>query len=128
MKNLGWYYYWCWGGVGYTAAKENSQKFADDQHIKNDRLPSSNGGKEFSTQCVKVYLNAFYEDEKISTNKRVSRKTVIFIAVYNYLRSTTSYLMNISASNSIEGKIPKNHPENTKLGTYGYQKLVTHWM
>ena len=31
--------------VGYTAAKEIVQNFADDQHIKNDMSPSSNGGK-----------------------------------------------------------------------------------
>ena len=34
--------------VGYTAAKENFQKIANDQHIKNYRIPSSNGGKEVS--------------------------------------------------------------------------------
>ena len=31
--------------VGYTAAKEIVQNFVDDQHIKNDMSPSSNGGK-----------------------------------------------------------------------------------
>ena len=34
--------------VGYTAAKEIVPRFANDQHIKNDVLPSSNGGKEVS--------------------------------------------------------------------------------
>ena len=36
-----------WGrdSVVYTVSKEIIQKFADDQHIKNDMFPSSNGGK-----------------------------------------------------------------------------------
>ena len=38
--------------------------------------------------------------------------------------STKGYIMTISASNFIEGEIPKYHPENTKLGTDGSQKLV----
>ena len=37
---------------------------------------------------------------------------------------TKSYLMTISASNLIEGKIPQDNLENTKPGTYGSQKLV----
>ena len=32
--------------------------------------------------------------------------------------------MTIVASNFVEGKIPSDHPENTKLGTDGSQKLV----
>ena len=32
--------------------------------------------------------------------------------------------MTIAASNSVEVKIPQDHPENTKLGTDGYRKLV----
>ena len=32
--------------------------------------------------------------------------------------------MTISAPNLIEGQIPQDHPENTKLGTNGSQKLV----
>ena len=32
--------------------------------------------------------------------------------------------MTIAASNFIEGKIPQDHPENTKLGTDGSKKLV----
>ena len=32
--------------------------------------------------------------------------------------------MTIAASNLIEGKITQDHPANTKLGTYGSQKLV----
>ena len=32
--------------------------------------------------------------------------------------------MTIAASNFIEGKIPQDHPENTKLGTDGSQNLV----
>ena len=55
---------------------------------------------------------------------KVSRKSFLCIASENYLRSTTSYLMAISASNFIEGKIPQDHPANTKLGTDGSQKLV----
>ena len=31
----------------------------------------------------------------------------------------------IAASNFVEGKIPQNDPENTKLGKYGSQKLVS---
>ena len=33
-------------------------------------------------------------------------------------------MMTIEASNFIEDKIPQYHPENTKLGTYGSQKLI----
>ena len=32
--------------------------------------------------------------------------------------------MTTADSNFIKGKIPQDHPENTKLGTYGSQKLV----
>ena len=32
--------------------------------------------------------------------------------------------MTIADSNLIEGKIPQDHPENIKLGTYGSPKLV----
>ena len=32
--------------------------------------------------------------------------------------------MTIAASNFIEGKTPQYYPEDTKLGTYGSQKLV----
>ena len=35
----------CGESVVYTAAKEIIQKFADDQHIKNDIFPSSHGSK-----------------------------------------------------------------------------------
>ena len=87
-------------------------------------LPSNNGGKEISPSYVKVYPNKFYQDYKISTNKKVSRKTVICITPENSLRSTTSYLMTIEASNFIEGKIPQDHPENAKFGTDGSEKLV----
>ena len=80
-------------------------------------FPSSNGGNEVSPSCVEVYLNNFSQDEKIMIKKKVSRKTVLRIASENSLMSTTSYLMTIAASNSIEGKISKDHPENTKLGT-----------
>ena len=62
--------------------------------------------------------------EKISIKNKVSRKTVIHIAADNYLRSTTRYIMTISASNLIEDKIPKYNSENIKLGTDGSQKLV----
>ena len=86
--------------------------------------PSSNGGKEVSPSRVEVYLNKFSQDEKIIIQKKVSRKTVIFIDSENSLRSTTRYLMTIAASNLIGGKIPQYHPANTKLGTYGSQKLV----
>ena len=103
--------------VGYTAAKEIVQNFADDQHIKNDMSPSSNGGKEVNLSYVEVYLNKFAQDEKIIFKKKVTRKTVLRIAPENPLMSTTSYLMTIAASNSIEGKIPKDHPANIKLGT-----------
>ena len=80
-------------------------------------FPSSNGGNEITPSCVDVYLNKFAQDEKIIIKKKVPRKTVLCIASDNYLMSTTSYLMTTAASNSVEGKIPKNHPENTKLGT-----------
>ena len=95
--------------------------FSDDQHIKNYMLPSSNGGKEISQSYVKVYLNKFSQYEKISIKKKVSRKTVLRIASENYLRSTTIYLMKITDSNCIEGKIPQDNPVNTKLGTYFFQ-------
>ena len=32
--------------------------------------------------------------------------------------------MTIAASHFIEGKIPQDHPSNTKLSTYGSQKLI----
>ena len=105
--------------VGYTSAKETVQKFANDQHIQNDMLPSSNGGKEVRPSCVKVYLNKFAQDEKISINKKVTRKAVLHKASDNSLRFTTSYIMTTAASNFVEGKIPQDHPENTKLGTDG---------
>ena len=76
-------------------------------------FPSINGSNEVS----QVYLNKFAQDEKIIIKKKVSRKTVLLIASDNSLMSTTSYLMTMTASNSIEGKIPKYHPANTKLGT-----------
>ena len=110
--------------VGYTAAKEIVQTFADDQHIKKYIIPSSNGGKEIRPPCVEVYLNKFSQGEKISIKKKVSRKTILNIASENSIRSTTSYLVTIVASNVIEGKIPPDHPSNTKLGTDGHQKLV----
>ena len=84
-------------------------------------LPSSNGGKEIGPSYVKVYLNKFSQYEKISIKNKVSRKTVICIASDNSLRSTTIYLMNITDSNFIEGKIPQDHPVNTKLGTDLFQ-------
>ena len=111
-------------GVEYTAAKENFQNVSDDQHIKNDMPSSSNCGKEVSSSCVEVYFNKFSQYEKIIINKKFSRKTVLRTASENSLRSTTSYLMTIESSNFIEGKIPKYHLANTKLGTYGPQKLV----
>ena len=80
-------------------------------------FPSSNGGKEVSPSCVKVYLNKFYQYEKVIIKKKFASKTVLRIASKNSLMYTTRYLMTIAASNSIEGKIPKNHPANTKLGT-----------
>ena len=80
-------------------------------------FPSSNGGNEVRPSCVELYLNKFAQDEKIIIKKKFSRKTVLRIASDNSLISATSYLMTISDSNSIEGKIPKYHPENTKLGT-----------
>ena len=86
--------------------------------------PSSNGGKEVIPSCVKVYLNKFSQYEKIIIKKKVSRKTVLRIASENSLISTTSYIMTIAASNFIEGKIPKNHPEITKLGIDRSRKLV----
>ena len=95
--------------VVYTASKEIVQNISDDYHIKNDMFPSSNGGKIVSPSCVKVYLNNFAKDEKIVINKRVARKTFLCIASENSLRSTTSYLMNVAASNCIEGKIPQYH-------------------
>ena len=110
--------------VGYTTAKKIVQKFDDDQHIKNDMLPSSNGGKEVSPSCVKLYLDEFSQDEKISIKKKTFRKTVLRIDSENSLRFTKSYLMTISSSNFIKGKIPQYHPANTKLGTYVSQKLV----
>ena len=82
-------------------------------------LPSSNGGKEVSQSCVKVYLNKFAQDEKISINEKFTRKTVLHIASDNSLRFTTIYIMTIAASNFIEGQIPQDHQENTKLGTDG---------
>ena len=85
---------------------------------------SSNGGKEVSPSCVKLYLNKFAQDEKIFIKKKVARNTVLCIASENSLRYTTSYIITIEASNFVEGKIPQYHPENTKLGTYGSLKLV----
>ena len=93
------------------------EDFAYDQHIKNDIFPSSNGGNDVSPSYVEVYLNKFSQYEKTISKKKVSRKTVPRIASENSLISTTSYLMTIADSNSIEGKIPKDHPSNTKLGT-----------
>ena len=87
-------------------------------------LPPSNGGKEVIPSCVKVYINKFSQDEKIRNKKRFARKTVLRIASENSLRSTTTYIMTIAASNFVEGKIPQDHPENTKLGTEGSRKLV----
>ena len=110
--------------VGYIAAKEMVQKYADDQHIKNDMLPSSNGGKWVSASCVKLYPNEFSQDDKISIKKKVARETVLRVPSDNSRRYTTNYIMTIAASNFIEGKIPQDHPANTKLGTYGSQKLV----
>ena len=80
-------------------------------------FPSSNGGNEVSPSCVEVYLTKFSQDEKIIIKKKFSRKTILRIASENSLMSTTSYLMTIAASNYIEGKIPKHHSANTKLGT-----------
>ena len=77
--------------------------------------PSSNGGKEVIPSCVEVYLDKFAQDEKIIIKKKVSRKTVLRIASNNSLMSTTSYLMTIAASNSVEGKIPKHYPEIPNL-------------
>ena len=79
--------------------------------------PSSNGGNEVSPSFVEVYLNKFAQDDKIIIRKKGSSKTVLRIASENSLMSTTSYLMTIADSNSIEGKIQKYHPANTKLGT-----------
>ena len=87
-------------------------------------FPSSNGGKEVSPSCVKVYLKIFSQDEKIIIRKKVARKTVLCIASENSVRSTTSYLMTIAAPNFVKGKRPQDHPENTKLGTSGSRKLV----
>ena len=110
--------------VRYTAAKEKFQKFSDDKNIKHYMFPSSNGGKEVSTSCVEVYINKFSQDEKIIIRKKFSRKTVLCIASDNSLVYTTSCLLTIESSNFIQGKIPQNHPENTKLGTDGSRKLV----
>ena len=98
--------------------------FSDDQHIKNDLLSSSNGGKDISPSCVNIHLNKLSQDEKIIIKKKVSRKNVLRIDSDNPPRSTKSYLMTIAASNFIEGKIPQDHPVNTKLGTDGSRKLV----
>ena len=86
--------------------------------------PSSNCGKEVSPSCVKLYLNKFSHNEKISIKKKVARNTVLSISADNSLRSTTIYLMTTEASHFIEGKITQDHPENTKLGTDGSRKLV----
>ena len=85
--------------------------------------PSSNGGKEVSRSCVKLYLNKFSQDEKIIIKGKGARKTVTHIASENSLRYTTRYLMTTAASNLIEGKIPQDYPANTKIGTYGSRKL-----
>ena len=66
----------------------------------------------------------FAQDEKIIIKKKVSSKTVLSIASENSLRSTTSYLMTVAASNFVEGKIPQDHSANIKLGTDVSQKLV----
>ena len=50
--------------VGYSTAKEIVQTFADDQHIKNDRLYSSNGGKEVIPSCVETYLRILLKMRK----------------------------------------------------------------
>ena len=84
------------GGVLDILQQNKLLNISYDQHIKNDMLPSSNGGKEVSPSCVKVYLNEFSQDDKISTKKKVSRKTVLRIASENSLRSTTSYMMTIA--------------------------------
>ena len=72
-------------------------KKSDEQHIKNDMFSSSNGGKEVSPSCVKVYLNKFSQDEKIIIKKKVARKTVLRIVSENFFRSTTSYLIIMSS-------------------------------
>ena len=109
--------------VGYTIAKE-IWNFADDQHIKNDIFSSSNGGKEVIPPYVKVYPNKISQYEKIIIKKKVVSKNVFCISSDNFLRSTTIYLMTILSSIFIEGKIPQDHLENTKLGTDGSQKFV----
>ena len=60
--------------------KKFFQNFADDQHIKNDMFPSSNGGKEVRLSCAEVYLKIFSQYEKIIIKKKVSRRTVLRIA------------------------------------------------
>ena len=77
-------------------------------------FPSSNGGKIVSPSCVKVYLNNFAKDEKIVINKRVARKTFLCIASENSLRSTTSYIMTITASNLIDVKIPQDNTQDPR--------------
>ena len=109
--------------VGY-AAKKNCSKFSNYRHIKNNSPPSSNGDKEVSPSCVKIYLNKFSQDERISIKKKFFRKTVLRISTENYPRYTTVWIMNIAASNFIEGRIPQDHPRNTKLCTDGSRKLV----
>ena len=77
-----------------------------------------------SVALTRRYLNKFSQDEKIITKKKVSRRTVLRIVSDHFLKYTTSYIITISVSNFIEGKIPQDHPANTKLGTDGSQKLV----
>ena len=83
--------------------------------------PLSNGGKEVRPSCVKVYLNAFAQDDKISIKKKVSRKIILRVASQNSLRSNTRYLPTMAASNFIQGKISQDHLSNTKLGTMDHK-------
>ena len=53
----------------------------------------------------KIIPQRISQDEKISTKKKVSRKTVLRIDAENSLRSTTIYLMTMAASHLIEGVI-----------------------
>ena len=54
----------------------------------------------------------------------VKKKTLIRIASKNSLRSVMPFLLVVSVTHLIEGKVPMKHPAKQKLGTDGSKKLL----
>ena len=109
-------------GLNLNDARNLVQKFADEHNIKNDKLPSYDGGKEASTSCVWIYQRELVQHPHLGIAKVVSSKTTICEAYENSLRSTATYLFTIAESHFIKQKFQKIIQPKLDMALMGWRK------